>query len=421
MNACVQTLKENRAKYFLILILLLLIGAAGWLARFTLVIGFAKHIELYPIMVLYILFSAILLWLAGLGEFPSGRVLQAILAVSLGYTLLCFMMNTEFSSNVPLCALTAMAEILLCCPVEYGLRRGAGKTVYVPRLLLKGLVFLVLALAFIRLAYREQIRLLPFYRTGTDAWNALRSEIMTGASTVISILIVLWLFALFITEKTAYNTTGLKLDAHAGLAILSILIILVTKQIFSGVNYMSFTSGTNRGHRFSIGKYDTLWCSLQGSIYSESGPRGKEEIPYERSLCRISASYEKNQKNEVLYSFRTAAGISYENYPAGLKYVTTFADEVIVVNGERKWEFLAPAATAGMEEDPDLLDAIRDGIENGRLLLAVDCLDYLCRYDPDYTADLLGRWSRGSFTEGERSRSGWFSLAHFTNWAQKQI
>ena len=99
----------------------------------------------------------------------------------------------------------------------------------------------------------------------------------------------------------------------------------------------------------------------------------------------------------------------------------TFADEVIVVNGERKWEFLAPATTAGMEEDPDLLDAIRDGIENGRLLLAVDCLDYLRRYDPDYTADLLGRWSRGSFTEGERSRSGWFSLSHFTNWAQKQI
>ena len=71
MKTHVQTLKEYPRQYFRMLILVLIIGIAGWVARFTPVIGYAQRIEFYPIMVLYALGSVIILWLAGLGKFPS--------------------------------------------------------------------------------------------------------------------------------------------------------------------------------------------------------------------------------------------------------------------------------------------------------------------------------------------------------------
>lgn len=399
-----------------VLLILTVLGAAGFISRLALVLGYQNRFGTYLMPALYPVALFFVLVLAGGGTF-SRKAFLACSSASLVYVFLCFFFCLSRNALLHMAAL--LAEIPLYGVIEYLLLRACGREVRMGSLLLKVLFFVCTALAVCRLIARDTTTL-QFYLPGTDAHTALRADIMKAVSLSLSLVMVIFFMITFLSEGLTSDVPSNRLFSHVALSILVIFVLLVVKAIFPGSHTLVLGFGSGRGGRVDT-QSGKLYYSIGFDNSAESSDWKAEKKPLGCHPCGLYNSQEDWEKKNAFYTFQSAEGLYHVDNLEKKTYVTTLADELILARENSEWTVLLPRDIAGMEKDDELTSAIWEGIEEGHMLLPVNCMDYLLRVDHEKAMEALERWSSGSFTDGEARLGYIYNLNAVAGWAKAQL
>ena len=409
--------EEKIPTYFLTkLFIFITIGAVGFIARLAFALGYVNNYGTYVLPVMYLTGSFAVLVIAAGGTFSRKAVLT-VLGASLVYSVLCLF--TRGSGNALLITAVLLAEIPLYGLMEYLLLRSCGREVRMGRLLVKVLVMTCLALAVCRLVSPDSSAL-AFYLPEADAYIALRADLINTVSLVLIFVLTIDFMILFLTEGLGNDVPRGRLFSLISLSLLILFAMLIFRIICPGTDPLAFGFGQSRGGRVDTASAE-LYFNEETNTSSESNAINAAKKPLGRHACALYHSQKDWERRNAFYTFRSANGLSHVHDLDQKTYVTTLADELILARRDSEWTILLPRETAGMEKDDQLTGAIWEGIESGRMLLPVNCIDYLLRVDHERTMEALERWSSGSFTDGEAWLGHIYNLKAVSEWAKDKL